>query len=702
MLSGTTMQFSFKTLLGVKSKANSWRVKTQTQANLGLAPETLVELGQPHQPLPTATVPVILTKEMTSTPKQIGTLVVVVLKANHLPNKRHIGKQDPYCVCTVNGEKRKTKAVQRGGQHPTWDEELRFTIFEKPDDESNGDGSTPPPLPPKDNTKPDVTKIQGGHFMNITCFADDPRNPDVIGETEVDLTEALTKGETDDWFTLMHKGKFAGKVYLECTFFSSAPAPEKKLERKEPKPNKQYGGPGSFIAAGEGPTIPNGAPQHFGRSASMQEHSRNGSDSLPSMIRSSNTMAHLDLYQAPYDHRAPSAMAGLTNDFGVLNVGHSPHRSETYPPPNPTYGHHPSGMGFSSISSRSSHGFEPTVTESQSNLHHSRGSLSGYGHAYQPSYENSLPQPSSITAPPAPGRPRYSASGFVSIPTASSGFMPLNSAESNGAVPLPAHTPTPGNFAPQSAPTPAPGFPQQSHFGQHPAYASQTPAPSGFVQQPQMSHYPPPTPQPYAYGQQYHPAAPGSTPIQPGQYMSHQSHYTDPQAHLPQGYHEPHLGYIDHPDNHTPPPAPVSLSPPQPPQSSFHQPPSPHNGNYTSQSSPYANVPPPPPLDGYQPPQNNGIVSPPPPPPSLVIPGQGQSISAPVHRQSLPPTPISYPPQQQPLQGGYAPQPLPVPPPPPPPLPASQSYQHMLPNPPPPPPPLNYHPGPPPQPPAQW
>ena len=37
--------------------------------------------------------------------------------------------------------------------------------------------------------------------MKIACYADDPREPDLIGETEVDLTEVLTKGETDGWST---------------------------------------------------------------------------------------------------------------------------------------------------------------------------------------------------------------------------------------------------------------------------------------------------------------------------------------------------------------------------------------------------------------------------------------------------------------------------------------------------------------------
>jgi hypothetical protein len=153
----------------------------------------------------------------------------------HLPNKRHIGKQDPYCSVVYNGEKRRTKAIKRGGQHPEWDEEVRFTLYEDLEDElarisNSGDAPRPPP---KDNK----LKIKGGKKLLISCFADDPREPDLIGETNVDLTEVLTKGETDgaynalnymigyshviEWFTLTHKDRYCGDVYLELTFWSN-------------------------------------------------------------------------------------------------------------------------------------------------------------------------------------------------------------------------------------------------------------------------------------------------------------------------------------------------------------------------------------------------------------------------------------------------------------------------------------------------
>jgi len=101
-------------------------------------------------------------------------------------------------VVEVNGEKRRTKAIRRGGQHPEWDEEIRFTLFEDVSDimDRTATGSRTPPLPPPKDDK-EARKIKGGKFMKLACFADDTREPDLIGEANVDLTEVLTKGETD-------------------------------------------------------------------------------------------------------------------------------------------------------------------------------------------------------------------------------------------------------------------------------------------------------------------------------------------------------------------------------------------------------------------------------------------------------------------------------------------------------------------------
>ena len=62
-------------------------------------------------------------------------------------------------MITLNGEKKRTRAIKKGGQHPEWDDELRFTLFEDTEDmlermASAGDEGTPPPPPPASATHP--------------------------------------------------------------------------------------------------------------------------------------------------------------------------------------------------------------------------------------------------------------------------------------------------------------------------------------------------------------------------------------------------------------------------------------------------------------------------------------------------------------------------------------------------------------------
>jgi hypothetical protein len=61
------------------------------------------------------------------------------------------------------------------------------------------EGLDPPPLPPKPEARlpPNKRKIKGGRKLHLSVYADDPREPDLVGDVMVDLTEVLTKGETD-------------------------------------------------------------------------------------------------------------------------------------------------------------------------------------------------------------------------------------------------------------------------------------------------------------------------------------------------------------------------------------------------------------------------------------------------------------------------------------------------------------------------
>jgi len=58
--------------------------------------------------------------DMTVDGPEIGTLVLVVDRARNLPNRKAMGKQNPYCAARLGKEAKKTETDKRGGQTPRW------------------------------------------------------------------------------------------------------------------------------------------------------------------------------------------------------------------------------------------------------------------------------------------------------------------------------------------------------------------------------------------------------------------------------------------------------------------------------------------------------------------------------------------------------------------------------------------------------
>jgi hypothetical protein len=57
---------------------------------------------------------------------EIGTLVCIIDRAKNLPNRKTMGKQDPYCAMRLGKEAKKTDTDRRGGQTPKWYVKLRL------------------------------------------------------------------------------------------------------------------------------------------------------------------------------------------------------------------------------------------------------------------------------------------------------------------------------------------------------------------------------------------------------------------------------------------------------------------------------------------------------------------------------------------------------------------------------------------------
>ena len=155
-----------------------------------------------------------------------------------MEDRRRRIKKGTWRARRLRSKKEWTGLTGRGGQHPEWDEELRFTINEDTDDllirsesqqfdslsskhtslSSHTNPSHPTP-PPKDGTpsaslnsslsgsvtaqalasksrKVPIGK-KGGKSMKVACFADDAKEPELIGEVTVPIDEVLKLGEVD-------------------------------------------------------------------------------------------------------------------------------------------------------------------------------------------------------------------------------------------------------------------------------------------------------------------------------------------------------------------------------------------------------------------------------------------------------------------------------------------------------------------------
>ncbi|KAH9943059.1 uncharacterized protein BXZ73DRAFT_87490 [Epithele typhae] len=641
-----------------------------------------------------------------STGRHIGTLIVVVLKARNLPNKRHIGKQDPYCQVLFNGERRRTKAIKRGGQHPEWDEEIRFELFEDVDsDLPHVPGSeTPPPPPPKANGKP--PKVQGGNFMNIACFAEDPRDPDLIGEAKVDLTEVLTKGETDEWFTVMNKDKYCGEVYLELTLWFDEPPPVKKATAKPPN-NAQYGGSGTFVPLGESGSA-GSSYTDLSRMTSSASTSTTGSrDTLPPSLRSASSQ--LNVYHAPYEsvRSHNSSIDGITNEFAELQVQPGGHRRQSMPAQMGSYLPRPaSAMSAYDQYDQQQYDQQQYDQQQYDQQQYDYGADQQQPYAndnvhlpdpYQPAYEQRAPPaPSSFSA--HGGRPRYS------LPPTSSGFMPLVP-QPSGFIPLNSQPPAPSGFLPPPSVTPAPGgysgavaasrIPSSS-FSTMPS--AQT-APSGFAaSHPPMhsSTYPPPAGQPSSMYYSQPPSAnappaspyPGQPPA-PGSYSPNGSYHQPPPASsyppgTPPTTYPPNLSYQQPPlqpasaPSHSYPPLPAP-----PLHQSLSAPPEQPSYGHVSPSPSHDNIPPPPPLTD-SPPSSQAVVATHPANYSGYYNGNVPQSSFPTampYQQIPPPPPLPGQAVPPPMQSSFSNGSLPVPGPPPP-LPPSSSFGQPAPQPP--------------------
>ncbi|KAJ6133057.1 hypothetical protein N7471_008272 [Penicillium samsonianum] len=144
----------------------------------------------------------------------IGTLVAIIDRAKNLPNRKTMGKQNPYAAARLGKEAKKTQTDLRGGQTPRWDSELRFTVHESPD-----------------------------YFkLKVSVFNDDKKT-DMIGETWVDLQSLIIPGgsQNDHWHPLQYRGKYAGDIRIEMTYYDTRQQDEVLIGRRQEAADRVQG-----------------------------------------------------------------------------------------------------------------------------------------------------------------------------------------------------------------------------------------------------------------------------------------------------------------------------------------------------------------------------------------------------------------------------------------------------------------------------
>lgn len=136
-----------------------------------------------------------------------GTLVIIVCRAKHLPNRRKLDKQSPYVALRLGTTAKKTPAHFRAGQTPDWTHEIRFDL--------NRERRPQLKLDVLDETKNDPTPIGTCDIDCSVIFQDEKRQEG--------------KYIHDSWYNLTLNGRRAGMIYLEMTFYPSAPVLPPKL-----------------------------------------------------------------------------------------------------------------------------------------------------------------------------------------------------------------------------------------------------------------------------------------------------------------------------------------------------------------------------------------------------------------------------------------------------------------------------------------
>ncbi|PKC09309.1 hypothetical protein RhiirA5_312323 [Rhizophagus irregularis] len=349
--------------------------------------------------------------------KRLGTLIVVAMEARNLSTRDVVGKGDPFVAFHLDGDSKRIRADKRGGQHPKWDEEVRFSVM-------------------KNTSKK----------LKFQVFNDDKREPVLIGDATIDLSEVLDKTEWDAWHEISFRNKYAGEVSLEMTFYYDEPPPQKHVHNQPvhsnslppqapvpnsylnsashiappPVVNKPISAPSAYPPSNTYPTSPNAYPPPNSSSVYPPPSSTAPSNVYPPNSAPSNVYPPNSVPPNVYPPHNSPPQSQPPQFFGP-NRTQSPSSQysspgNVYPPPLQSQGFPPAYPPISSppISTPSYRPINAPTRHDSGNLAfpipiptpitgNSSYPQSGYPPSNYPPNNNPYPPPNNIYPPPAGG-----------------------------------------------------------------------------------------------------------------------------------------------------------------------------------------------------------------------------------------------------------------------------------------------------------
>lgn len=136
------------------------------------------------------------TATLTADGPGIGDLVVIVDRGENFQNRETVGNQNLYCVVTLDKQAKETEPYRHGGQTPIWDQGFTFIVRDSPN----------------------------YYQLKVAVFNRD-KTTSLTGAALIDLRGVVVPGggQNELWCNLNCKGKYAGEIRLEITYYDHRP-----------------------------------------------------------------------------------------------------------------------------------------------------------------------------------------------------------------------------------------------------------------------------------------------------------------------------------------------------------------------------------------------------------------------------------------------------------------------------------------------